>query len=271
MPIHDAYLRRTPFERLLPDPDFPSRHFDAIEAEAEERGLGLADPGAFAMLEATGAAVEELRKPGADASATHTHAILLFHAFHLQRSGAAHGLVSTGAARWVVEAAMDAAPHGSDEVGRDRLTEERARYWQLPQHLFWVRVDDQAAPTSLDGIFRTVTGDRVHVLGVMNVFDGAPGFDILPVPPAPLSDLPGWATIEGRIDDDSSGDFESSMPGADLEALYEIRTVGELLKLLSRIERLAAAEATLIPRTHEEGDGGPSPSSLAHQRLVLTS
>lgn len=278
MPIHDAYLRRTPFERLLPDPDFPTRHFDAIEAEAEERGLGLDDPGAFAMLEATGAAVEELRKPGADASATHTHAVLLFHAFHLQRSGASHGLVSTGAARWAVEAELDPAPTEGDKAGSGGLVEAggltgdgSARYWQLPHHLFWIRVDEDAAPTSLDGIFRTVTGDRVHVLGAMNVFDGAPGFDILPVPPAPLADLPGWATIEGRIDDDSSTDFESSMPGADLEALYELRTVGELLKLLSRIERLASADGTLVSETHEEGDGGPSPSSLAHERLVLTS
>jgi len=61
------------------------------------------------------------------------------------------------------------------------------------------------------------------------------------------------------------------MPGADLEALYELRTVGELLKLLSRIERLAAADGTVVPETHEEGDGGPSPSSLAHERLVLMS
>jgi len=271
MPIHDAYLRRTPYERLLPDPDFPGRHFDAIAEEATERGLSLDDPGAFAMLEATGAAVDELRKPGGGAEATHQHAILLFHAFHLQRSGAAHGLVSTGAARWAVEAELDPAPAKSSDSGPRDGPADGARYWQLPQHLFWVRVDADAAPTSLDGIFRTVTGDRVHVLGAMNVFDGAPGFDILPVPPAPLADLPGWATIDGRIDDDSSSDFESTMPGADLEALYELRTVGELLKLLSRIERLARADETVVPKMREEGDGNPSPSSLAHERLVLTS
>lgn len=262
MPIHDAHLRRTPFERLLPDPGFLDRHVESILAEAEERDLGLDDPGAFAMLEATGAAVEELRKPGADASTTHTHAVLLFHAVHLSRAGAPHRLVTTGAARWAVETEMERDAESRTELGSPAL------YWQLPQHLFWVRVDPEESPTSLDGIFRTVTGDRLHALGVMNVFDGAPGFEILPVPPAPLADLPTWATIEGRPGGDAA-DFESSMPGADLEGLYELRTVGELLKLLSRLERLARVDGALVAAEGTEGDGRPAPSSLAHERLVL--
>jgi hypothetical protein len=287
MPIHDGHLRRTPFERLMPDPGFPDRHFDAIAAEAAERGLGLDDPGAFAMLESTGAAVEELRQPDAGAQATHTHAVLLFHAFHLQRARSrtpvggplapgtgAHGLVTAGAARWAVETAMD--PAGPTSAGH--LRDGDARYWQLPQHLFWVRVDPDQSPTSLDGFFRTVVGDRVNILGVMNVFDGADGFEILPLPPAPLADLPTWATIEGRIGADTV-DFESSMPGADLEGLYELRTVAELLKLVSRVERLAGAGRTLVAAGPPEADDtaadagsrGPSPSELDYDRLVLAS
>ncbi len=269
MPIHDAYLRKTPFERLLPDPEFFDRHLDAILAEAAERELGLDDPGAFAMLEATGAAVEELRKPDGGAAATHIHAILLFHAFQLKRAGGLHRLVSAGAARWAVETSMEPAA----ETSRPSWGAEApgSVYWQLPQHLFWVRADADAAPTSLDGVFRTVTGDRVHVLGVMNVFDGAPGFEILPVPPAPVADLPTWATIDARGPDEDARDFESAMPGAELEGLYELRTVGELLKLVSRLERLAAADRSLAPTEPAESEGRPAPSALAHERLVLVS
>jgi len=282
MPIHDGHLRRTPFERLMPDPGFPDRHFAAIAVEAEERGVGLEDPGAFAMLETAGAAVDELRQPDANAAATHTHAILLFHAVHLERSrrrhaaggpeepaGASHGLVTAAAARWAVETTMDAEEEGAVA----HLGDGDARYWQLPQHLFWVRVGSGEAPTSLDGFFRTVVSERIHLLGVMNVFDGADGFEILPVPPAPLADLPTWATLDGRVDDDSA-DFESSMPGADLEGLYELRTVAELLKLVSRIERLARADGTLVaaPAAGERvEDRTPTRSDLEYDRLVLAS
>ncbi|MDT8367968.1 MAG: hypothetical protein RQ745_02085 [Longimicrobiales bacterium] len=263
MPIHDEYLRRTPFERLLPDADFLDRHADAIAAEARTRGVGLEDPGAFAMLESVGGAVEALRRPDADAGTTHTHAILLFHAWHLHRDGAPHRLVTTSAARWCIEAAIEprSAEADSGVAGPEAL------YWQLPQHLFWVRSDPEASPTSLDGFFRTVTGESVHVLGVMNLLDGAPGFEVLPVPPAPLADLPGWATIRAREGEEE--DFTAAMPGAELEGLYEVRNVGEVLKLVSRLERLARAEGALVEGGPATAEARPAPSVLDHERLIL--
>ncbi len=272
MPIHDSYLRRTPLERLLPDPGFPDRHFSAIEAEAAERKISLGDTGAFTMLEATGTAVAELRPQDADAESTHTHAILLFHAFHALRSGSKHVLASAGACRWAVET-EPTLPEGEVEDGPFRGAMEEADapdslYWQLPQHLFWVRADETDPPASLDGFFRTRVGDTIHVLGVTNVLGERAGFEVLPVPPAPAADLPDWATLDARED---GSDFHSTIPGAELESLYELRTIGELLKLLARLEQLAArdpgAVAPLDPST--DGDLRPPPSALPAHRLLL--
>ncbi len=263
MPIHDTYLRRTPLERLLPDLDFPDRHFAAIEAEAQERKVSLGDTGAFTMLEATGAAVAELRPQDADAESTHTHAILLFHAFHSLRSGSKHTLASAGACRWAVETEPT-----QGEAHEAAVEDAPSLYWQLPQHLFWVRADEGDPPASLDGFFRTRIGDTLHVLGVTNVLGDRVGFDILPVPPAPVADLPGWATLQARDDGD---DFHSTISGAELEGLYELRTIGELLKLLSRLERFAtmAPEALVQLDPKSEDDLRPTPSALPAHRLIL--
>lgn len=274
MPIHDSYLRLTPLERLLPDPEFPDRHFPAIESEAEERKTGLGDTGGFAMLEATGAAVSELRPRDADAESTHTHAILLFHAFHIIRGGSRHRLASTAACRWAVET-EPTRPEGEVEdgptpgamEGGDPPTSDPL-YWQLPQHLFWVRADESQPPASLDGFFRTRINDTIHVLGVTNVLGDGAGFEILPVPPAPVADLPGWAALEARPD---GRDFHSTIPGAELESLYELRTIGEMLKLLSRLEQLATeTPEALVPLEPKQDDTlRPSPSGLPSHRLTL--
>lgn len=267
MPIHDDYLRKTPYERLMPDSEFPDRHFEAIVSEAEERKLGLEDTGSFAMLEATGAAIEELRPRGADAEATHTHAILLFHAFHLHRTGARHRLATTAACRWSVETRVGSTSR--DRGPAAEAPEVDALYWQLPQHLFFVRPGPDDAPASLDGFFRTRVGDTIHVLGVTNVLGDRAGFDILPVPPAPAGDEPEWAVLDARPDEP---DFHCTIPGSELENLYEVRTIGEMLKLLARLERLATdapdALEELDPATGEP-DARPTPSALPGHRLVL--
>ncbi|MYK66474.1 MAG: hypothetical protein F4022_08390, partial [Gemmatimonadetes bacterium] len=87
MAVHDAYARFTPYELLLPDPDFPDRCFTAITREAEERGVDAGNPAAYVMLGAVQGALTELREDDAGAESAHDHAGILFHAYHFWRCG----------------------------------------------------------------------------------------------------------------------------------------------------------------------------------------
>ena len=266
MPLHDSYLRLTPLERLLPDDDFVTRHFDDFRTEAETRGVSLSDPGAFSMLDAVGRAVDDLRRPEDGAEQRHQHGLLLFHAFHmLAQDSPPTELVSTGVARWLVETATDSDSSGdqsgssgagstaspsaaapSDQApSADGSSDERpvallepghatARYVQLPQHLFWVREDPEDRPASLDGFFCTSDGEHVVFLGVMGITGPEQGFSVMTLPPLPLADVPIWLSETMRAEGE---DFRSSMPGAELEGLYELTTAGEVLKLMARLDR----------------------------------
>lgn len=278
MPIHDAYLRRTPLERFLPDAGFGQRHYAAIRSEAEAKGITLDDPGAFAVLEAATVALDEVRQPDDPPETLARHALVLFHAFHLEALGAPSFLVETALVRALIEsepwqpgglAVGEGGASGRDrgEVG-DRLP--AACYLQLPQHLVWVRADgDDAAPASIDGIFSTRTPDgRLHLLPVVGLLEGRDGFTVLPLPGLPLSDAPTWTTAAMRQD---GADFFSDLPGAELEGLYEVRTAGEVLKLVARLDDwlrecgdTLAADALTPDETAR-----PAPSALRGQRLTV--
>lgn len=249
MPLHDSYLRLTPLERLLPDDDFVTRHFDDFRTEAETRGVSLSEPGAFSMLDAVGRAVDDLRRAEDGAEQRHQHGLLLFHAFHmLAQDAPPTELVSTGVARWLVETATDSGGDRSGPPGAafaDAPSAERpvallepghatARYVQLPQHLFWVREDPEDRPASLDGFFCTSDGEHVVFLGVMGITGPEQGFSVMTLPPLPLADVPIWLSETMRAEGE---DFRSSMPGAELEGLYELTTAGEVLKLMARLDR----------------------------------
>lgn len=64
MAVHDSYARLTPYELLLPGPDFADERFPAIEAEAGTRGTDLHNPAAFAMSGAVQGILAELRPDG---------------------------------------------------------------------------------------------------------------------------------------------------------------------------------------------------------------
>ncbi|MEJ2539210.1 MAG: hypothetical protein P8188_04460 [Gemmatimonadota bacterium] len=286
MSAHDAYLRRTPYERLLPDPDFATRHFPGIRKEFRQHPVAEDDPGAFALLETTRRALAELRDPdqGGHDHGT-THALLLFHAFHLHAAGLPHLLATVPVSRWAVEA--EGVETGETSEASPETTVERglssASYVQLPQHLFWSRDDDEDRPLSLDGFFWTVRGDVLHVLGVGGLQGVAgQGFQVLPLPGVPRTDADVWLSQEMR---DEGHDFRSEMPGAELEGLYELRTAGELLKLAARIDRfmgrfpdgVEAVTSRAPGASSGAGDGPPGPSvqgpprsHLDYARLLLT-
>ena len=127
MPLHDLYLRRTPYERFLPDEAFPERHFPAIRAEAESRSIGLTDPGAFAMLEAASEALGELRRDGESTDTLARHALMLFHAYHHHAAGTPSFLLETPVLRLVADTGPWSVHAGGGDV-------EASVYLQFPQH-----------------------------------------------------------------------------------------------------------------------------------------
>ena len=284
MPAHDAYLRRTPWEALLPDPDFPERHFPAIAEGIASHPEAEDNPGAFALLDPARRALAELRDPrGGTEDAGHTHALLLFHAWHLHRAGLPHLLVTVPVSRWAVEATTGAAAGEAEAVGEDPDSGDGEKvpgtaadplpdavYLQLPQHLFWIREDAADHPVSLDGIFRTVRGDTLHLLAVAALHGGgSAGFRVLPLPGVPLADAPTWLVTPMR---DGGEDFRSEMPGAELEGLYEIRTAGELLKLVARLDRFVHRfPRGRVAGTTPGGTGAePASGTPDYTRLILT-
>lgn len=262
MPLHDRFLRRTPFEQIFPDDESRTQTLDAIGREIEERGEGGDDPGAFALLTATRRALAELRDREAEDDGGHTHAILLFHAFHLQRAGLPHFLASVPACRWAVETTPDGGP--ARDAGFPA-----AAYVQLPQYLFWVRESPEDRPLALDGFFWTRRGGELHLLGVVDVPGGA--LRVLPLPGVPWADRETWLQETMR---EEGEDFRSEIPGAELEGLYEVRTAGELLKLAARLEDLlrhfpdgvVTGEAG---EAKEDGPAQPVPSPLAYRALSI--
>lgn len=272
MPIHASYLRSTPYESLFPDREARDAVLARIGAEIEQRGEGADDPGAFALLTRTRQALGELRDPTGEDDGGHTHAVLLFHAYHLRAAGALHYLPSVPVCRWAAggserpEAAA-AGERSDGAAGREPGLPD-AVYVQLPQHLFWVREDPVERPRSLDGFFWTVREGFLHLLGVVDFHPEGTALRVLPVPGAPLRDREVWLTERMR---EEGEDFASEIPGSELEGLHELRTTGELLKLAAWIDRFVAVHperASLRdPQGAEAPPVAPLPSGLPYTRL----
>lgn len=261
MAIHDAYGRRTPYELLLPDPEWPEGHFPRIEGEARQRGSDLWNPAAFVMLGATGAALGEVRPDEAAEEPVHDHGLLLFHAYHFWKAGMRFALVTAATLRELVEGGRARSGAWAADLAGG------AGYVQLPQHLVWVEGGDEegedpTAPESVDGFFWAASPAGVlHVALATGMRAGRPGLSVVPVPAQPLAELEAWASAPAR---EGGADFEARLPGAELDRLLGLRTPAEVLKLAALT--LGAVEDADVPAGTVEGDGGegPVPTSLSH-------
>jgi hypothetical protein len=95
---------------------------------------------------------------------------------------------------------------------------------------------------------------------------------VVPIPAAPLRDAATWAVTEVRPEGHGP-DFESSIPGAGLDALYGVRTAGEALKLLARffgrLDRDPGASAACEPVSAPDAEpGAPVPSRFPFNRVA---
>jgi hypothetical protein len=261
MPIHDAYARVTPYELLLPDEDFAERRFPLIQEEAKERKADLTDPDRFALLSEAGAVLREIRGEDDDPQLIQQFGVLLFHAFHFWKEGLPFFLLETGVVRSLVA-------EGPGEGGWSPSLPGPAGYVQLPLHLVWVPGGDETPPESLDGFFWSIPdGENLALLIAMGIRKDRPGLSVVPLPTLPLSAAGEWASIDVRPD---GNDFQSSLPGAELEDLYALEAGAEAVKLAMRVFWYLDAFAASVANGSEvapDGDG-PQPSNLAARRIV---
>lgn len=224
----DDLVRMTPFEVGIPGGDAREEGFAAIEEEVAARDADPGDPAAFLLLGQVGRLVRELRGEESGAEALHSFGAFLFHAWHFHRAGRPLHLLETPATRYLVE---------SNPVPRDwdGSLPKPAGYLQLPRHLFWIRPDPSGPAEPVDGLFWTGgasrQGDTLSVLVVAGMRPQRAGFSVVPLPPVPLADARSWLEMEAR---DDGADFESTLPGGELDRLYSLETAGEVLKLLAR-------------------------------------
>ena len=262
MAIHDAFARITPFELLLPEEGFADERFPLIQEEAEERKADLSDPERFALLSQAGAILREIRGEEDDPQLIHQFGILLFHAFHFWREGLPFFQLEAGVVRYLVEV----GPQGG---GWAPSLPGPAGYVQLPQHLFWVPGAEEDPPESLDGFFWSAAGDeKISLLVVMGIRRDRPGLGVVPLPTLPLSAAGEWAAMRVR---EEGKDFQSSLPGAELENLYSLEAGAEAVKLAMRVFwYLDVFPASVAEGIHgTEDDDGPRPSRLESRRIIL--
>jgi hypothetical protein len=141
----------------------------------------------------------------------------------------------------------------------------------------WTPGEGEEAPESLDGVFwASPDGENLSLLIVMGIRKDRPGLAVVPLPTLPLLAASPWASLEVR---EEGADFESSLPGAELEGLYTVASGAEALKLLMRIFWYldlfpGCVEEREAPGGVGEGEGppdpstGPTPSALPYRRVV---
>jgi len=104
------------------------------------------------------------------------------------------------------------------------------------------------------------------VLAALGIREGRPGFTVFDLPPAPLDDWRHWIEQPMR---EEGADFAASLPGAELDELYEVRAPGELLELLILAFRdpAGSVESWPGPPPGADEDDTPVPSTLPFTRL----
>lgn len=259
MSLHDAYARRTPFELAFEERSVAEELAGRIEEEASARGADPSDPISFLTLGSVAEFVRRVEGPDTPAEARDSFALLLYHAVHFVRAGYPLYLLTTQAAHYLVEGVP----------GHDVEPVAEAGYLQLPQHLFWAEDGAPAAPESVDGIFWTVTpAGSLQTLIASGLRPDRPGFAVLALPQAPLAEAGDWLDAGVRPD---GPDFESALPGGELDRLHAFRAAGEVLKFLARF----FAYVRSVPGAVEAGEAaseaeGPAASRLPYHRVVLT-
>jgi hypothetical protein len=118
----------------------------------------------------------------------------------------------------------------------------------------------------VDGFFWSSarSDSEVHLLLATGLRGGRPGFSVVPIEPVSAADLPAWCQAAGR---EEGGDFANSMPGAELEQLYQLTTPAEALKLAARLWLLP--ELARMNAQTPAAAGLPTPSTLPYTKIMV--
>lgn len=231
--------RPDPYELVFGGDNIDDRLFPPIGQEAEARDLPTHDPERFVFLSSVGKLLQAIagsaQEPAQEVpqGALAQYGRLLFHAFHYWRGGRRAWAVDEDRLRWLLDEVTT--------VGPWTLTPPAASgYLRLPRNLVWAAPAPDAKPEPADGLFwflassgKPGEGDegaaQLHVLLALGVRADRPGFSIVTATGV-LDDEPHWAEVDGRP---GATDFESTLPGGELDRLYSVETAAELLKLAS--------------------------------------
>jgi hypothetical protein len=152
---------------------------------------------------------------------------LLYHAFHYWQARKPTRRVDEAGVRWLLD--------DVSSVGEWMLTPPaRSGYLQLPQNLIWAEPAPGLTPEPVDGFFWHFTeperlAPHLHVLLALGVRGDRPGFSVVPATGV-LDDERHWAELDARP---GGTDFETNLPGGEMDELYSIETAAEVLKLVS--------------------------------------
>ncbi len=237
--------RLTPYELVFGADQMDDKLFPPIADEAAARDVALDDPDRFLFLTSVGKLLRGIAGDPAERAATpesseaadladdagetmRQYGRLLYHAFHFWRHGRNLFLLDPDAAR----ALVDTPPPVGDW---SLTTPSPAGYLQLPHHLFWAAPAPGMRPEPADGFFWTfhdgsIEAASLHVLLALGLRPDRPGVSVVPAEGV-LDDVEHWANVAGR--DGGGEDFESTMPGGELDRLYSLETTAEVLKLAS--------------------------------------
>jgi hypothetical protein len=148
-----------------------------------------------------------------------------------------------------------------------------AGYLQLPLHLFWSHSKSEGPAEPLDGIFwARGSGDTLTLMVALGIRGDRPGLSVVELPPLPLGDAARW--VEGGMREEGS-DFATTLPGGEMDRLYSVVTLGEVLTLVARVFAAMAADPALVgeleraPKANGGGAAteGARPSLLPFRRV----
>lgn len=237
--------RQDPYTLVFGAESMDERLFPPIAEEAETRDQPLDDPDRFLFLSSVGQLLQAIAgsepyegdpevDPGADPEggdgrkeAVRQYGRLLFHAFHFWRGGRTRVELGEEKVRWLLDEVTS--------VGEWALRPPAdSGYLQLPRNLLWAAPAPDLPPEPVDGFFwMMVRPDdapaRLHVLLALGVRPDRAGFSVIPATGV-LDDEPHWAEVDARPD---GTDFETTLPGGELDELYSIASAAEALKLAS--------------------------------------
>jgi len=237
MDTTETHERQNPYQLVFGAESIDDRLFPPIAEEAEARGQPLDDPERFLFLSSVGKLLQAIAEPDAyergEGEAVETddalrqYGRLLYHAFHYWRDRKPTRRVDEESLRWLLD--------DVESVGDWRLAPPSSSgYLQLPRNLVWAEPAPGLKPEPADGFFwRYAEADdeapQLHVLLVLGVRADRAGFSVVPATGV-LDDEPHWAEVDARPD---GTDFETTLPGGELDALYSVTTAAEVLKLAS--------------------------------------